>query len=336
MSSSFLRDSCPDGLYLSLTPGDPSLWTGVLFVRKGTVIPLITTSFDLHAWTDLRIVGPYAGAVLRLQISFPDTYPDLPPLITLSSDIFHPLVVPLTTYTFSAIAADASGTASASDEGHLPPGSFSLRYGFPAWFQPRSTVTKSDIVGATQNSEARPSTPCGSDPGSEIAAQNAAVGGEAQDRKSLLVKVLCHIQDAFENEEMLDSMPLSAAGDPSAWHAWRAHRGLAKQETQPKSTALEGNDAAPSSPKHPGEWKWDGVWESRVNNGIEASVSEAALFGSTGGGRAGSAAPDMASTDPRQRRLATADRQIRFSKVDDDRFDELKGEMSITVSTIPP
>ena len=35
-SSSSLRDHCPEGLYLSLTPGDASLWVAVLFIRKGT------------------------------------------------------------------------------------------------------------------------------------------------------------------------------------------------------------------------------------------------------------------------------------------------------------
>lgn len=32
-----LKQSCPRGIFVSLTPGDPSLWSGVIFVRKGTL-----------------------------------------------------------------------------------------------------------------------------------------------------------------------------------------------------------------------------------------------------------------------------------------------------------
>ncbi len=35
--SSGLKQACPDGVFVTLTPGDPSLWSGVIFVRDGTV-----------------------------------------------------------------------------------------------------------------------------------------------------------------------------------------------------------------------------------------------------------------------------------------------------------
>ena len=44
--------------------------------------------------------------------------------------------------------------------------------------------------------------------------------------------------------------------------------------------------------KHQGEWDWDGVFEARVRNGVEASISEAALFGSA------ASKPIAASNDP--------------------------------------
>lgn len=34
--SAGLKRSCPPGVFVSLTPGDPLLWSGVIFVRKGT------------------------------------------------------------------------------------------------------------------------------------------------------------------------------------------------------------------------------------------------------------------------------------------------------------
>lgn len=36
--SAGLKQTCPPGVFVSLTPGDPSLWSGVIFVRKGKVL----------------------------------------------------------------------------------------------------------------------------------------------------------------------------------------------------------------------------------------------------------------------------------------------------------
>lgn len=36
--SAGLKQACPNGVFVSLTPGDPSLWSGVIFVRKGKYI----------------------------------------------------------------------------------------------------------------------------------------------------------------------------------------------------------------------------------------------------------------------------------------------------------
>ncbi|OQV07959.1 hypothetical protein CLAIMM_12311 [Cladophialophora immunda] len=309
---SALRGHCPDGLYLSLTSGDPCIWAAVNFVRK----------------------GPYAGAILRFQISFPDTYPDLPPLITFSTDIFHPLIVPLTTYTFSASSVDASGTVSASDEDRLPPGTFNLRYGFPHWFT-ATALRDASSGSASEQGDARSLTRHHSGSDTKEGIESPQVDPESKDRGSLILNLLQHVQDAFEDEDLLDRLPLETVGDPSAWHAWRAHRGLVMRQIEPQTPVPEGKDAAPSSPKNPGEWKWDGVWESRVRNGIEASISEATLFGSTGGGRSGSVAMDTTSMDPHQRILAAADRQIRFTKLSDEHFEKVMDEISASGSPVP-
>ncbi|KAK5447767.1 hypothetical protein LTS15_009266 [Exophiala xenobiotica] len=301
---SSLKDNCPEGIYLSLTPGNPSLWAAVLFVRE----------------------GPYAGAVLRFDISFPNSYPEDPPLVTFSSDIFHPLVVPLTTYTFSASILDASSTISASDTGRLPPGAFSLRYGFRNWFRRRSLATDDGVHsgGVTEEDDTTALAPGAPDGASSTAPPQV---DEILDRKSLLLKMLSHIKSTFEDIDILDSIPLDVAGDPSAWHAWRAHRGLSKKDARAKSPTT-GSDGVPSSPKYPSEWKWDGVWESRVTNGIEASINEATLFGSATGGRAGRASVDLTTTDARQKMAANATRHIRFSKLDEELFDKVRSEIS--------
>ncbi|KAL6244990.1 hypothetical protein RBB50_007765 [Rhinocladiella similis] len=298
---SVLKDSCPEGVYLSLVPGNPSLWAAVLFVRR----------------------GPYAGAVLRFDITFPDSYPAQPPRIVFSSDIFHPLVVPQTTYTFSASVADATSTISASDNDRLRPGEFSLRYGFPYWFPQRNVAAEEAVHDADVTAKREASGP-GSGP-HNVDDSIARSGGdeEIRDRKGLLLKLISHIRSAFQDAEMLDHMPVEVAGDPSAWHAWRAHRGLSRKEVRANNPTA-GNDGSPSSPKHPGEWKWDGVWESRVNNGIEASINEVTLFGSAAGGRPGrGGSVDLTTLDMRQKAAASAHRQIRFSKLDDEHYHEV-------------
>jgi hypothetical protein len=249
--------------------------------------------------------------------------------MTFSTDIFHPLVVPLTTYTFSASPIDASSTVGASGEGRLPPGAFSLRYGFPDWFASTAAEGISDDSQA-QILRKEPSTP-----DVDIPIPNVRVPTAEIDRNNLLLELVHHIQDAFEKDALLDNMPVEVAGDPSAWHAWRAHRGLARDMT-PKSPTLKYKDGAPSSPKNPGEWKWDGVWESRVSNGIASSINDATLFGSAGGGRAARGSMDFATTDPRQRMAAVADRQIRFAKLDDQRSEELKAQILAYGSSTPP
>ncbi|RVX70851.1 hypothetical protein B0A52_06007 [Exophiala mesophila] len=325
---STLRGHCPEGIYLSLTPGHPSIWGGIFFVRK----------------------GPYAEAILRFQISFPDSYPTNPPLVTFSTDVFHPLVVPLTTYTFSANAVASSGV-SASDDDRLPPGTFSLQYGFPQWFRQTGQVAGED--GQNKNAERAQSHTQDQAEETETANSQAEKMDDnkhvettnqpvfdIRDRKGTLLNVLRHVHTAFSDEMMLDAIPLSAAGNPSAWHAWRAHRGL----NPPKSPSTPDLDDLPitvaSSPKHPGEWKWDGVWESRVDNAIRESISEGALFGSSASSRTPAGLPygrNLADSpargsklDHRQMLQAMADRQIKFSKLSDENMAEVKSKIQIS------
>lgn len=99
-----------------------------LYAKVSPVAPAREPLFRANATK-----GAYAPAVLRFQIHFPESYPQLPPLITFASDIFHPLVTPLTTYMYTTDIQD-NGTVSATDDERLPPGGFSLRHGFPDWF----------------------------------------------------------------------------------------------------------------------------------------------------------------------------------------------------------
>ncbi|KAF2099503.1 hypothetical protein NA57DRAFT_75003 [Rhizodiscina lignyota] len=223
---SSLKHASPDGVYVTLTPGDPSLWSGVMFVRT----------------------GPYAPAILRFQLSFPPNYPSLPPLVTFSTEIFHPLLTPLTAQSY-ATSTMPDGSSPVEEE-RLPPGGFSLRHGFPQWFKGSS----SNEVTST------PDVP--------------------------VFRILEYMRAAFNDETVLDSIPSGSAANAGAYHAWHTYR-AEQQKTQQSSGASHrrsnSRDAIPRA-RRPGEWNWEGVWEQRVQKGVRESLSEPVLFGSSNTG----------------------------------------------------
>ncbi len=91
-----------------------------------------------------------------------------------------------------------------------------------------------------------------------------------------IIEVLEYVKRAFDDETALDALPLEAAGNSGAWKAWRAYR---------KSNGADSKlvDSVPS-PHKQDEWSWDGVWEERVQKGIDASIAESTLYGGTSGG----------------------------------------------------
>lgn len=268
--------------------------------------------------------------MLRFQMSFPDSYPSLPPLVTFSTDLFHPLLTPLTTYTYST-DVHFSGTVSATDDERLPPGGFSLRHGFPRWFgrASRSIAGSRSASGATitqpprqlttpPRATTRPGEPAASPAaaasGASASSSAAGRGGSAENpvwprpnsEHVPVYEVLRYLRAAFDDAELLDSVPLEAAGNPGAWHAWRTYRRGAEENggggqagkdsataAGAEGAAREAAQAGAASPSHRrgassatrdlGEWDWEGVWEDRVKKGIDASLSEQALFGVAGG-----------------------------------------------------
>lgn len=231
-----------------------------------------------------RSTGPYAPAVLRFQISFPSSYPALPPLVTFSTDVFHPLLTPLTTYTHTTASSDTD-TVSATDDERLPPGGFSLRHGFPHWFgrARRSVAGSRDVSVSGIDNSAQTNTPVRSVVES---ATSGSSGVSSIATGVSIVTVLEYIRSSFSEEAVLDSVPLDAAANPSAYHAWRAYRGPALQAQQlslgPVSPTL-GEGSTLGRNRRPGEWNWDGVWEERVKRAINGSLSESVLYGSGAG-----------------------------------------------------
>lgn len=274
----------------------------MIFVRSGRWNCIIS----LLKWRLTGMLGPYASAILRFQLRFPDTYPDLPPQVTFATDLFHPLIVPLTTYTFSTGSA-SDNPVSATDDQRLPPGGFSLRHGFPHWFGGAqqsalgSENTSRNVSGASTNAassvqESSAGTagdddeesnasdaPAGSafsedgDVGTPRLAQVPSPGQLPQQRNVVPVsEILDYIRSTFDDEMVLDSVPVEVAGNPGAWHAWQAHRrgGIGRGQTK------RGSPQA----RLPGDWHWDGIWARRVKDEIENSHSEPMLFGSAARG----------------------------------------------------
>lgn len=208
-----------------------------------------------------------------------------------------------------------NGTVSATDAERLPPGGFSLRHGFPGWFRRSSRVQN---AGSGRQSRAsgqqeglqtphRPPPPSMSSagtPGSKGSAVGMSPGFAETNKKEVSTyDVLRYIRSAFNDENVLDSIPLEAAGNPGAWHAWRTHRIdsgkvfdqvlSGTSSTEVASVNLDAPKTAGADPaRRPGEWNWEGVWEERVKKAVSASLSEPVLFGGVG------AADDVVSLHP--------------------------------------
>lgn len=218
-----------------------------------------------------------------------------------------------------------SGTVSATDDERLPPGGFSLRHGFPGWFG-RASRKSADRVRTTAGNLQTPQRPGGGsgvDSPASVAsgsmsptprgtagtADSGTSAGRERKEDITTYEVLRYIRSTFDDGEVLDGVPLEAAGNPGAWHAWRTHRiksgklqikdpikdersawhdGLDDDQGSSPATPdgyqrLAGGTSSPSTARRPGEWNWDGVWEVRVKKGVDASITESVLFGKDAG-----------------------------------------------------
>lgn len=187
-----------------------------------------------------------------------------------------------------------NGTVSATDAERLPPGGFSLRHGFPEWFGRGRRATLERAMSPT-NEPSVHQTPTPMSP--DVNTFRLSLQPTTPRQTPSIYTILKYIKSTFGDAEVLDSVPLDAAGNPGAWHAWRTHRRkLGKLSTEkqtpaeppstPPAAAVEQVTASPSKLKtnqhavrKPGEWNWDGVWEDRVKKGISASLSEPVLYG---------------------------------------------------------
>ena len=215
-------------------------------------------------------------------------------------------MTPLTTYTYTT-ASSSLETVSATDEERLPPGGFSLRHGFPQWFgrasksMTSSTTSSRDVSNVyvtrrgfqithqPEPSASRTSSPSACPDTSKSASFNP---GSYQ---TSIIEVLQYLKNSFDECLVLDGLPRECAGNLGAWDSWQAHRNKNPRvlaSGMKNSSAIRGE--APSSghqlhitheslvsrSKEPHDWSWDGIWEKRVRDGIDISISDSVLYGS--------------------------------------------------------
>lgn len=277
MISASLKTTCPSGVYVAPVPGDTTQWHAVLFVRDGL----------------------YAPAILRFRINFPKTYPVSPPVVVFETDIFHPLLVPLTTHSYISNSTEGLGRQqNGQDDLVLPPGGFSLR-GMRSEGQwqtcdkdeSSSEVNKVNTDDRPDNYQAKQYRKSSDTTSLDNVTEPHASQGSNASQRYLVAEVLYYIKRAFSSSAYLDSILLADAVNPGAFFAWRSHRlrvapSLYKERQEKANHAYSSQFPARSqmdkedSPNvWSGQWNWDGVWKDRVQKAVQASIAGSTLFG---------------------------------------------------------
>lgn len=145
-----------------------------------------------------KLLGPYQGAVLRFTTVFGQT---MPPSIIFQTEIFHPLVTPLTLNTSAPDSLSENQTASSFTENRSLPGAFCLKHGFP------------EYIPVKRQTSSMPPDFCS--------------------------ELLLYTRSVFEEAAVLDSIPIECVGDRNAWLAWRSHRSLPLSSSQLKAEAVD-------------------------------------------------------------------------------------------------
>ncbi|KAK6852764.1 ubiquitin-conjugating enzyme [Apiospora arundinis] len=296
-----LKQSCPEGVFVSLTPGDPALWSGVVFVRDGkfkiarTCWPLCARGPALPDLLPGRLsAAAPAGHLLHRHVPPPDHALD-------HLHVQHRRAGQRHRQRHRRGAPPARGLQSAPRVPGL------VR---PAKQEPRRQQTGQQRPAASADAATPATVKVGRYARLETVGRRRLPGFADTHKTDISTfEVLRYIRSTFDDEEVLDAIPLEAAGNSGAWHAWRSHRqdsgkaftaaaatteaaagadenaeeGAAPPPVPPKDDTPTGA-GAPGGVRKPGEWNWEGVWEARVKKAVDASVSEAVLYGGTGAG----------------------------------------------------
>lgn len=244
--------------------------------------------------------GIYAPAILRFRINFPNEYPEVPPVVVFETDIFHPLLVPLTTYSYVSNNTETSAkNSNVRYELLLPPGGFSL-HGMSSQIEGQfcndimshvETSNKQNNITSNNFADTEPAT-SRNVALSDVSLLSSASQLSKKRPRYAVAKVLYYIKVAFSSHYFLDSVLLDDAVNPGAFFAWRSHRLSTApddynscQEKAKKSASSQFPKTARTSKGNSpnmwsGQWNWDGVWKDRVHKAVQASIADSILFGS--------------------------------------------------------
>lgn len=257
--------TCPY-LHRSLGSGGGSC----LFERVAIDKTLLLDSISCFN-TKIFMLGPYASAILKFTVLFPTSYPAHPPIITFLSDIYHPLIVPPTSPpppTASSTNSSPGRSQSQPSAAHynynqnvsnLPPGSFTLKHGFPNWYSASSPKTTSS-PGSKKLPPNPPLTPL--DP----TTTSLSLPSVAQEKEKSILQVLYYLKSVFSSVSVLDDIPPHLAANLGAWRAWRSFREAGKVG---------------------GKEEGKKVWLDKVDACVAASKTDGVLYDGMGVGRGG-------------------------------------------------
>jgi hypothetical protein len=197
---------------------------------------------------------------------------------------------------YTASEEEDKGIIILEDE-RLPPGGFSLRHGFPSWF--RRTRTVSGVTGDSPNpaedtADGQPPLTAMADHGRNDMQLPQSTASTSFSRDMAhpvhgisVYELLSYVRSTFDDQCVLDDVPLAAAANTGAWRAWNASSNR-RRGPHTSSRSVGGRQPSNRNPsavemqqdtaQQLGEWNWDGVWEMRAKRGIEASTADVALF----------------------------------------------------------
>jgi len=164
-----------------------------------------------------------------------------------------------------ASSGRAEALDSDDDEIDRPPGYFTLHQGFPRWIKQSTKVDDASTIFG--------SVPAKSILGKDVHDHISDEGSQVNTPDTMpIVDVVRYMRSCFEDESIMDSIPLEHCLNPSAWYAWKSHRAGSANATDPSLGTQDG-------PRDPSEWNWDGVFASRAERVVQGSLSKATLYG---------------------------------------------------------
>jgi hypothetical protein len=169
-------------------------------------------------------------------------------LLTFHTEVFHPLVVPLTVYTVAGGEGREGMGVSSRDVGEgLGAGAFDASWGMSDSTRHHPTMEQGAEISSQPSSSDTPDQPPTEAPqatrpeterrcASTVSPTNQSAHSPTV---TTTLSLLSHLHATFTDPSTLDALPPQYAANPSAYHAWRSYRDLPQES--PSSTNTNTN-----------------------------------------------------------------------------------------------